>query len=119
MDRKGKGMRKSKPHKAMLRKYVEITGIVIWKQGRYRFDFENGVYSMDGQRLDMKPSEELYLYERLVLHKPPKGTVCRYAIQRLRERYGTDFLTEVIEGNVRSRLDRRTKSGYAMKGDTK
>jgi hypothetical protein len=38
----------------------------------------------------------LYLYERLVLHKPPKETTCRYSIQRLRERHGAGFLEEIF-----------------------
>jgi hypothetical protein len=52
---------------------------------------------MDGKKLRIRPSEELYLYERLVLYKPPKETTCRYAIQRLRERHGADFLGEAFE----------------------
>jgi hypothetical protein len=51
---------------------------------------------MDGKALRIRPSEALYLYERLVLYRRPKETACRYAIQRLREKYGTGFLTEVI-----------------------
>jgi hypothetical protein len=52
---------------------------------------------MGGKKLRVRPSEELYLYERLVLYKPPKETTCRYAIQRLREQYGADFLVEAFE----------------------
>jgi hypothetical protein len=64
---------------------------------------------MDGKKLRIRPSEALYLYERLVAHKPQKETAYRYAIQRLREKYGSDFLAEVIahspsggaEGDIR------------------
>jgi hypothetical protein len=54
---------------------------------------------MDGKKLRIRPSEELYLYERLVLYKPPKETTCRYALQRLREKYGSAFLEEAIVHN--------------------
>jgi hypothetical protein len=52
---------------------------------------------MDGRSIFIRPAEELYLYERLVLRKPPKETTYRYALQRFRERYGADFLAEVFE----------------------
>jgi hypothetical protein len=52
---------------------------------------------MDGRNILIKPAEELYLYERLILLKRPKETTCRYAIQRLREQYGADFLAEIFE----------------------
>jgi hypothetical protein len=57
---------------------------------------------MDGQKLCIRPAEERYLYERLVLHKPPKETTCRYALQHLRERYGADFLAEAFECRLSS-----------------
>jgi hypothetical protein len=90
---------RKKPHKAFLRKHLLEQGITTWEEWRYCFDFRNGVYSMDGKKLRMSPSEELYLYERLVLYKLPKETTCRYALQKLRERYGADFLAEVIGGS--------------------
>jgi hypothetical protein len=89
-------MRGNKPYKVLLQNYMRITGITIWEQWRYRFDFERGIYAMYGEALYIRPAEELYLYERLVLYKPPKETVYRYAIQRLRERHGADFLAEVL-----------------------
>jgi hypothetical protein len=60
---------------------------------------------MDGEKLRVRPAEELYLYERLVLRKRPKETTCRYAIQRLRERYGEHFLGEVIGHSPSSGLE--------------
>jgi hypothetical protein len=76
---------------------MRITGVTVWEQWRYSFDFGKGVYVMDGRNLRIRSAEELYLYERLVLYKRPKETVCRYAIQRLRERHGADFLAEAFE----------------------
>jgi hypothetical protein len=75
---------------------------------------------MDGKELSIRPAEELYLYERLVLYKPPKETMCRYAIQRLRERYGTDFLAEAVqhgpsggtEGHIRKEVFERALQKY-------
>jgi hypothetical protein len=103
-------MRRNKPHKVLLQKYVRITGITSWERWRYCFDFSNGVYSMDGNKLRIRPAEELYLYERLVLYKRPKETTCRYAIQRLRERHGADFLAEAVDhspsGGVEGRMRR-------------
>jgi hypothetical protein len=52
---------------------------------------------MDGQALRIRPSEKLYLYERLVLCRQSKEVTCRRAITRLRENCGEDFLAEVVE----------------------
>jgi hypothetical protein len=91
---------------------MRITGITIWKERQYRFDFAGSVYVMNGKKLRIRPSEELYLYERLVLYRPPKETTCRYAIQRLREKYGPDFLAEVLEcrssGSTEGKLRRES-----------
>jgi hypothetical protein len=98
-------MRRSKPHKKMLQNYMRKTGVTVWEQWRYCFDFENSAYAMDEKKLRVRLAEELYLYERLVLRKRPKETTCRYAIQRLRERYGTHFLGEVIGHSPSSGLE--------------
>jgi hypothetical protein len=100
-----------------------MTGIAVWEYGRYRFEFDNGGYMMDGKRLRITPAEERYLYERLVLYKPPKETAYRYAIQRLRERHGADFLAEVFthgpsggaEGTVRREAFERILQEYLEK----
>jgi hypothetical protein len=103
-------VRKNKPRDVLLQKYMRITGIAAWEQWRYQFDFKNTVYTMDGKKLHIRPSEELYLYERLVLHKRPKEVTCRYIIQRLRERFGADFLAEAFEhspsGGVEGKIRR-------------
>ncbi|MDR1073825.1 MAG: hypothetical protein LBL45_09160 [Treponema sp.] len=102
-------MRRSKPHKVLLKNYMRMTGVAIWERWRYRFDFESGAYVMDGRKLRVRPSEELYLYERLVLCKPPKETTCRYAVQRLRERHGADFLAEVFEHSPSGGAEGKTR----------
>jgi hypothetical protein len=89
-------IREKQPHKGFLRKNMQMACVTTWERWQYRFDFENGVYLMDGKKLRLTPAEELHLYERLVLRKRPKETTCRYALQRLRERYGPDFLGEAI-----------------------
>lgn len=65
---------------------------------------------VDGRNVRMRPSEALYLYERLVLHRRPMETMYRYAIQRLREQYGADFLAEIFEhspsGGLQGRIRR-------------
>jgi hypothetical protein len=79
---------------------------------------------MDGEVLHVRPAEALYLYERLVLYKQPKETAYRYAIQRLRERYGTDFLAEIVghnpsggtEGKLRRAAFERILQDYLEKG---
>jgi hypothetical protein len=106
----------------VLRNYLR-TGGTVWEQWRYRFNFGSGVYAMDGKKLRIRPAEELYLYERLMLYKPPKATTCRYAIQQLRKRYGTDFLAEVfvcsastgVEGHMRKGLFDRILQEYLEK----
>jgi hypothetical protein len=116
-------MRKNKPHKALLKKCMQVTGTKTWKRWQYRFNFERGAYTMDGKKLCIRPSEELYLYERLILHKLPKETTCRYAIQRLRERHGPDFLAEVfkhspsggVEGKMRRELFEQVLQEYLEK----
>jgi hypothetical protein len=116
-------MGRNKPHRALLQKYTQITGITVWEQWRYRFDFESRLYAMGGKKLHIRPSEELYLYERLVLYKPPGETTCRYAIQRLRERHGADFLAEVfehapsggVEGKIRREAFERVLQEYLEK----
>jgi hypothetical protein len=78
---------------------------------------------VDGKKLRIRPAEELYLYERLVLRKRPKEATCRYAIQRLRERHGADFLAEAvchspsggIEGSVRREGFERALRKYMEK----
>jgi hypothetical protein len=78
---------------------------------------------MGGKKLHIRPSEELYLYERLVLYRLPKETTCRYAIQRLRERYGADFLAGVVghspsggvEGSLRREAFERILQEYLEK----
>jgi hypothetical protein len=89
-------IRKKKPHRGYLQKDMQKACVTVWERWQYRFDFENGVYLMGGKKLRLTPAEELHLYERLVLRKRPKETTCRYALQRLRERYGADFLGEAI-----------------------
>jgi hypothetical protein len=64
---------------------------------------------MGGEKLCIRPSEELYLYERLILYKRPKETTCKYAIQRLRERYGADFLAEVIDHSPSGGMEGKTR----------
>jgi hypothetical protein len=89
--------RKRIDHTALLRRCIQTAGVKTFKRRRYRFDFNNGVYTMDGEKLRIRPAEALYLYERLVLKKHPGGTTCRYAVQRLRERFGPEFLVEYID----------------------
>jgi hypothetical protein len=84
-------------HAALLRKYVRVMGIGTWEEGQYAFNFAAGSYRAGGKKLHVTPAEALYLYERLLLEKTPKETTCRYAIQRLRERYGAEFLDEYID----------------------
>jgi hypothetical protein len=90
-------VRRKKQHGALLQKYIRMTGITVWKQQRYCFDFGNKAYVAGGEKMRVTPAEELYLYERLVLRKRPKDTTCRYAVQRLRERYGPGFLAGYIQ----------------------
>jgi hypothetical protein len=78
---------------------MRITGVTEWKRWRYNFDFKNKVYTMDDKELHITPAEECYLYERLVLYRQPQFTTCRYAIQQLRKRYGSDFLAECIKNS--------------------
>jgi hypothetical protein len=104
-------MGRNKPHKALLQKYMRITDVTVWEQWQYCFDFGKGIYVMDGKNLRIRPAEELYLYERLVLYKRPKETTCRYAIQRLRERYGADFLAEVFEHSPSGGMEGKMRRG--------
>jgi hypothetical protein len=112
MRRKEAGMRKRKEHKGTLHAYMRATGVTKWRRWGYRFNFGNGVYTRDGKPLYIRPAEELYLYERLTMNKTPKETTCRYAIQRLRERYGAEFLAEIFYRCPSRGVGIKARNGY-------
>jgi hypothetical protein len=95
----------------------------MWKQWRYHFTFAVRTYAIDGRKMLLRASEMVYLHECLVLYRRPKETTDKYAIQNLRERYGADFLEEVIahspsggvEGKTRKEVYERALQEYLEK----
>jgi hypothetical protein len=70
---------------------IESAGLL--DDGKYRFDFRNQQFSVDGKEVHLGPGEQVYIMDK-ILQKP----VNRATLANMRRKHGKDFLKDMQYG---------------------